>query len=381
MKTKDLILILFWAVLSTAISLVIAEYTVRWWFAEPEQQYSVPATGQPYGFYQYDPVLGWKNAPMMHGMFKREQFKYNVSNNSHGLRQAEVPLVSDHKKPRIAFMGDSFLWGIGVDDEQRYSEKVAEQSCVESLNFGVSGYGPVQYYLMLDKVIAFRPDLVVLGFTYDNEFEDNVLFERYGYYKPYATLKDGKLEIAGYPIPNVQKFGTRSVDLFLWDWLNESVLLKKTMELFQKEDKTRPKQQGLKGFNSTLLYRYPSLKPGQRKVADTAIKINKMLLQRIHAKLTQAGIPLVVVGIHSKCELYSPCTAWSSGPADVPLHSKISEIMERMTDELGIAFVNTFPHMQPEDFWKKDGHWNPQGHQKAAGIISEYLKTKNMMCH
>lgn len=58
------------------------------------------------------------------------------------------------------------------------------------MNFGVSGYAPIQYFLTIDRVIRFSPALVIIAICLDNDFVDNVFYERYGYYEPYALLSE-----------------------------------------------------------------------------------------------------------------------------------------------------------------------------------------------
>src|ERR1017187_8554500 len=121
----------------------------------------VLAMGNQYVFYHFDPVLGWDNLPNMQGQFSRSEFSYPVKINSNGLWDAEIK----PKQPgefRVAVLGDSFTWGLGVAYGGRFTE-VAEalEPKINVLNFGVSGYSPIQYLFQLDKVFALKPDYIV----------------------------------------------------------------------------------------------------------------------------------------------------------------------------------------------------------------------------
>src|SRR5262249_16029882 len=73
-------------------------------------------------------------------------------------------------------------------------------------NFGVSGYGTDQEYLLLQKYYEqYRPRLVFLIICGDNDNEDNAWNFRGGYYKPYFKLEGGHLKVHGVPVPTSEK--------------------------------------------------------------------------------------------------------------------------------------------------------------------------------
>ncbi len=150
--------------------------------------------------YQHDDTLGW--LPVMnscHNFLGSNEIL--VHNNSVGFRDIEHPKKSN--KHRIAFLGDSFVWGYDVNAEDRFTELLrSELPDVEIVNLGVSGYGTDQEYLLLKKVFDnILPDEVVLIIT-PNDKSDNSSNMRYGgYYKPYFLLKNKELDLSGIPVP------------------------------------------------------------------------------------------------------------------------------------------------------------------------------------
>jgi len=48
---------------------------------------------------------------------------------------------------------------------------------------------------------AYQPDAAFVLFTADNDYQDNRVNSRYGYYKPYFTVDDGQLILRGIPVP------------------------------------------------------------------------------------------------------------------------------------------------------------------------------------
>lgn len=150
--------------------------------------------------YDHDPLLGWfpkKNS----SNYYQGTVRINVNHGSQGFRDR------DHGSkffPRILFLGDSFVWGYDVEESARFTNILQEKfgNKMEILNFGVSGYGTVQAFLLLQQKYAYyKPEIVFLMFS-DNDRGDNSSSFGYGYYRPYF-IKDstGRLVLKGVPVP------------------------------------------------------------------------------------------------------------------------------------------------------------------------------------
>ncbi len=82
--------------------------------------------------------------------------------NSFGFRDDEWK--TEYSKYRVMVLGDSFTWGAGLDNSQRFTE-LCEDDEIEVMNFGKSGYDFTDYCLVLgDYVDLFEPDLVVVAY-------------------------------------------------------------------------------------------------------------------------------------------------------------------------------------------------------------------------
>jgi hypothetical protein len=153
--------------------------------------------------YRHDSELGWFPTPNSTKRITGSR-TITATHNSTGFREAERP-----KEPkRVAiFLGDSFVWGYDVESSERFTEKLqAKHPEWEIHNFGVSGYGTDQEYLLLQKYFAeYQPRVVVLVVCGDNDNEDNSWSCRGGYYKPYFTLENGRLKLNGVPVPKSDK--------------------------------------------------------------------------------------------------------------------------------------------------------------------------------
>ncbi|MFT5375508.1 MAG: hypothetical protein ACI906_002334 [Candidatus Latescibacterota bacterium] len=150
--------------------------------------------------YRYDELLGW--FPKESNQQKFTGYRtISVKHNSYGFRDHEYQIKD---KPRIAFLGDSFVWGFDAEEDERFTNKL--QKLIpqwEVLNLGVSGYGTDQEFLLLKKWHPIiQPNIVFLVYTAGSDDLDNlkkINFHRY--FKPYFTVTDEILTLKGVPVP------------------------------------------------------------------------------------------------------------------------------------------------------------------------------------
>lgn len=152
----------------------------------------------------YDAELGWFPVPNSSGIIKTFRTTHYRHNNL-GLRDDDFTLDA---KPTIVFLGDSFVWGLDSEADERFSELLKPKiPDYKILAAGVSGYGTDQEYLLLKRLWPkVKPSVVVLIFCAGNDRDDNRANLRYdNYYKPYfATQPDGSLLPMGQPVPRSQ---------------------------------------------------------------------------------------------------------------------------------------------------------------------------------
>ncbi len=152
-----------------------------------------------------DPDLGWGNRPNAEGWFRKENpAGVYVRLNSYGMNDKEHPAAKPVGVYRVAVLGNSYTEAFQVPNDQAYW-RIAEQEMrrcapagktVEVLNFGVSGYGTAQDLILLEKkVLAFQPDLVILGFLTGGDVWYNHRKLQKMDQAPYYVLRDGKLTL------------------------------------------------------------------------------------------------------------------------------------------------------------------------------------------
>jgi hypothetical protein len=100
---------------------------------------------QPHAQLAYVPTPGYR------GRVEAPEFNHEIFINQWGLRGREPRLEKDP----ILLVGDSFVFGIGVPEEQTIGARLggALGDRVEVLNLGVPGYSTRQYRLRLESIL------------------------------------------------------------------------------------------------------------------------------------------------------------------------------------------------------------------------------------
>lgn len=143
---------------------------------------------------EYDAELGWTPIP-------NKTQSADIRINSIGLRDIEL---EPGGKPTVAFVGDSFVFGLGVNAEQRFTDLLRrERPDLRIVNVGVAGYGTDQEFLLLKRLWPkLTPRMVVLIVCVDNDHEDNSRNARHGrHFKPYLVRSGDGWRFEGLPVP------------------------------------------------------------------------------------------------------------------------------------------------------------------------------------
>jgi hypothetical protein len=165
----------------------------------------IPSSHPLGAFHRFDPEIGWIGAPNVDRPFQlhfgERTFPrtVRVRHNRLGLRGKEIPLPRTPGKERVVVLGDSFLWGWGVDDDETFSARLSEETGAEVVTLACSSYGTIQEMLLFERSgAAYRPDLVIVGF-HVNDPDDNV--DSFGGRRPYgARSASGELVLRNEPV-------------------------------------------------------------------------------------------------------------------------------------------------------------------------------------
>src|ERR1044071_4049271 len=189
MNIRGILINLSLIIVSTLFALFLSEMAVRYIGLKP--MYVSPERDK---FWTYDPVLGWAHQPGQEGVFETPQFRTAVRINEKGLRDRSHSYTRQNANGRILVLGDSFAWGYGVEESERFSQVLEKSMDVEVINAGVSGYSTDQELLWYqNEGIKYETDLVVLVLAGNDVGDNDQRLVSSIYYKPKFVLEKGQL--------------------------------------------------------------------------------------------------------------------------------------------------------------------------------------------
>lgn len=150
--------------------------------------------------YRSEAMGGWRMTPNQHQQVKgpRDGHAFLVSTNAEGLRTT-LPKERG-ERPRVALMGDSTVFGWGVDDGNAVSDGLAAAlgPDVEVLNAGQPGYTTTQAAWLFGEVVAaWKPDRVVM-FIPMHDFNKVLISDREHLEGGASWAADARVLLAGH---------------------------------------------------------------------------------------------------------------------------------------------------------------------------------------
>lgn len=348
-------------------------------------------------FSRYDRELGWAGLENAAGDFEWADTRHQVLQNRFGYRGPEHSFNRTDKK-RILVLGDSFVWGFGVEEKDLFTSKIEKEfpEPVEIINTGVSGYGTDQEYLLWrQKGHLWSPDKVVLMITVFTDFWDNLSPARYNYPKPYFQMSEqGDLELLNVPVP--QKAGpwkepTRKLPIkqkWAGRLLSHSALANVLVTAVVNNSASRsyfesfgivPRR--LPGYDWEYLLYMTNMD------ASTIAKWSIMfqLIHKLDSDVTASGGDLSVVIIPSIVqvypELWQEFIQYSSLPAHMILDPQApNRQIINWCRKNNIHVIDLLPGLKKEArsnpylYYPLNRHWTRAGHSVVARILSSALQ-------
>ncbi|MEZ4654087.1 MAG: GDSL-type esterase/lipase family protein [Candidatus Eisenbacteria bacterium] len=182
------------AMILLAVSL-LAIFAAEQWARHrfPDLRYAAERQQRAEGlFIRFDPATAGPTSPVAAHASSDWSSTPRVHINEDGFQGTSHPGGTNSRRVRILVLGDSYVFGHGVEDDETFCAVLAHLlPSTEVLNFGVSGYSTDQELLLLqDRGLAYHPDVVLLC-LYRNDILDNGRATAWGLYqKPRFTLND-----------------------------------------------------------------------------------------------------------------------------------------------------------------------------------------------
>lgn len=308
------------------------------------------------GVWVYDASKGWFHRPLSQGRADLGgPDRGLVRINSLGLRGPEPLQPKPPDLKRVLVLGDSYVFGVGVDEEHLFTTRLAQRlsrggARVEAVTAGVSGYSNDQQLILLEELgPRLAPDLVVLVMC-DNDFEGNgESFSYQQYYKPWFELAPaGELRRHHQPVPRL------SAAQRARRWLGQRSNL---WNLVRTRHSAWPAvQRAIDTLQVDVTHA-----PGSRPVELTAA-----LVVAIRDLSERLGAGFLTVNTGRARE-------------ELPLFHRLRPLLQRQGVRYGglegpLAHGRARHPDWPWDFGG-DPHWNVAAHRLAAEVVAEQLES------
>jgi len=352
---------------SVVIALAILEAVLRVTQAEvaklPETPKSDWALLRERVWTEHHPELGWYHQKNKKAVLVGDGYEVEIQTNSQGFRGTrEYEKVKRKSKNRILFLGDSFVFGFGVENEETLVARLEQKDeNLEVLNLGVPGYG-IDQMLVMYRTIAkdYETDYVFIGVFPEDFWRATRSFADTGHAKPYfSLLPNGELELHNMPVPPKYSLNTHQFPDLVHRGPVESFLMKSVLYRMLKRGLTR--------LGKNLRLTDP----------DTTEEwvLGRAILSELIREVQESGATPVLVIL--------PPERWVRDPGKTSLHKSILRFAKREN----VDFIDLSPHFVEAvgegditDYYiQGDWHWTVKGNQLAADVIDQKLTDQGMI--
>ena len=358
---------LFTLLLSLLVSLGAIEGFLRY------QDHKIAQSDQMEpGLVRFDPELGWRLTPHWSGSHQHYDFNVDYHIDYTGLRAD--PQESD-ARPRVAVLGDSFTFGLGVADTETFVSllNADEETPASYVNLGVPGYSTDQEYLLLKQIgKSIAPDVVLVVVYLGNDLFDNQLSfpMQADHAKPFFRLdQNNGLMLENSPVaPDSKPASARATSLssiVLGDEKPASPLLTQTLGWLHIARRLGLFQQQGTVPEAVFEERF-----------DSAIRLFLALVSALHDASYEIGADLTIVLLPGSSFINHP----DSLSAQYQEYLRKRLVVKLEVDN-GISVIDLATRMQaaPKDdikqwYFPNESHLTPQGHRHVAQVLANRIK-------
>ena len=324
----------------------------------------------PKAYAQPHPTRGWENRHAARVVYGEAEFRTTVTTNSLGFRGPELRVLEPRDPVRMLVLGDSFAYGVGVEDDATFSARLAAlEPGLEVLNAGVNGYATSHELLLLREVgLGVHPDLVLLTFFW------NDVTEAWRKPSPPFTLVDGRLvdpphgpddpRLSDWPDPNRRT------------WLQDS---RARRFLKDRADRARWRLRVALGIPVDEPSR---LDPEKRA---RAWELCFAMLREMDRLVRSSGARFAIAVIPDQVQVYPELerTVLGIDEADI----EVQEALAAFARDHGIPYIDLLPalraaraaHPGARLYYPMDRHLTAEGHRIVSEGLSAGLRETGLL--
>ena len=302
---------------------------------------------------------GWCNLPDAVVIDGEPEFLVTATHDSFGHRGVPVGRERTPGRARVLVLGDSFTYGLGVEDDETYCARLqAEVPALEVVNAGVNGYGTGQQLLLLrEDGLLFEPDIVIVGF-FSNDLSDNVV----GPTRASFVLEDGALRELSSPEAVLASAPANRSDRR--GWLRSSYAYRFLSDRGKQLRAARAKADAPAGALT-----------GERR--ESAWQLALALLREIHRTAREGGARMVLLVIPEQVQVQHD-GRW---PGYDENDHDVLDRLHPFAEAENIPLVDPLPALHQAYavsaeplYYREDRHMRPEGHAIVARVLADALR-------
>jgi len=325
--------------------------------------------------------------------------------NSSGFRGDE--LDTEIEKFRVIVYGDSFIHAAYSPKEETFTVRLRVQleqklgTAVETINAGVSSYGPDQISIKLERELPqLKPDLVIVSIFAGNDYGDllrNKLFKldksgnlqnnsyklsekiRTGFYLSHreSVLKQAIRKL----IPDEESSALAEI------FNDTQALMAYSLDIAKKEyeDFVVNGSSLVTNTHTDFYSADVSLEPNSES-ARYRIKFMEAIMARISQIANNNHVPLVFMFIPHPLNVAKSYYGGNIDTKKYPQYKKNNLVrpLEDAANRIGVPYLSLFETFSQRNanelyFRGGDDHWNSMGQQVAAETMAEYLLSHRIL--
>jgi len=351
-------------VFGTVVAVAAGEFLLRLFW--PQRS---PVT---VGMFRQDPDAGFRLQEGFRNEVRTPEFRTKILVDADGYRVPERLEPPASGARRLLVTGDSFAFGVGVDAEEAFPERLAERLGPGwwVRNGGVGGYGPLRSSrLLILRQAAWEPEVLVHAFYLGNDLED----PKPDRFLEYPRVVRGRMVAPGRPA-----------------WVELRLFLRTRSHLYSF---LRERLYGLyrwSGLSTRGQYLEPvGLAEWPPKIADVGWPAGRDALREMRDWAVAADVRLLVVLVPAKYHVEDEAwrvyrEAWG-GPAPRFDRDHARREVAGFLDEIGVTCLDLTDALREAAaagtglYYPVDRHWTAAGHELAAERIVAELASRGWL--
>lgn len=360
--TKRVAFRLVTLLLAAGIGLALVELVLRW------RQSAVQGSDEPDpGLVRYDPQLGWQLTPGWRGGHRHHDFDVRYAIDDLGFR-VDPARPRERRGKVVAVVGDSFTFGLGVNDGETFVSALNQRGTNTFLNLSMPGYSTDQEALLIEREVLKRhPDELLLVVYVGNDLLDNQFSRpiQFAATKPYFELTTNGLTLRNVPVPAVADPARAAppdlATVVLGSTNRNSGLVPALTRRFTIARLVSEELLPAPDYSRVFAARF-----------GPAIDLFGAILVRINQECTVAGTRLTVLVLAGRSFVEQPRSL--SAQYQEFFRQQVMRVCEQRgipAHDLATGLRRDFQASKARLFHPNDGHLTPAGHAAVARAILE----------